>query len=858
MDNQVASMTGEEDTNDRILLKSQPFSEPALRDEPNEPPAIRRHGATEHGISPQQSAGQKSNPPNGSAANNKKKNIHRIDRSAQPYTPSLSRSFPPVDRIIAKQATDQYYLVQAKTCNSFSTHPSDHWSLTGGIVPKCRTCIEKLAGGGGCRFQGVRAFAPVGGIVQDGASREMDEDGVREGKEIGKRKREESIDGKEEEDLGRRSKRSRRAVSQSDLGIEAIPKGSRVRKSGTSQALKNYQPVLKGFKDREQPDLRQWVLVGNWHDQDPAESKQDSTKGQGQGEASSSDKQPKLTKAEDAEYLLQMTAPALQGILSKIFRYLTAGGSEDGTGPTPALKSSPIIFRKPEPGERIVCDACGGACFLCSWMCVACGTEICLDCWEEWDPRPHGEGLTKSEEEAYMFVPRYDRCASRKRHTRAQFVLICRSTKSKIDWLHGLASAVAQEHVSFETKPEPKSIVECSTAVGDHHLRVCKYLFQSGDGILDENTFRSIWHSDGDPRRGTPIVLQGMLMRFKQAWTPKHFIRDHGKESCFLVDCVSSKTDTSPTTVGEFFEGFMQQTLKWEQRSVKLKDWPPDADFADHFPTLFEDFEQALPFPKHMSRKGHLNLASYFKDDMLKPDLGPKMYCAYPAPQFLKSAPEMQQERATTNLHLDVTDAINIMVYASTSSGEEGSEQTDKPAAVWDIFEPRSTQFLNRFLRQKYKDLKVDDPVNRQLFFLTDADLKVLDSEEWGYTKSFRIFQEPGDAVLIPAGCAHQVANGRSCIKVAVDFISPERIYVCADIMKSFRDLAANYEYHEQIEMEGGKPQRCGRTSKKDANLAKKEDVLQLYNSLVYCWLRLADVAEGMRRRNEAVKEEGR
>ena len=36
------------------------------------------------------------------------------------------------------------------------------------------------------------------------------------------------------------------------------------------------------------------------------------------------------------------------------------------------------------------------------------------------------------------------------------------------------------------------------------------------------------------------------------------------------------------------------------------------------------------------------------------------------------------------------------------------------------------------------------------------------------------ILQRLGDAVVIPAGCAHQVRNLRSCIKVALDFVSPE------------------------------------------------------------------------------------
>ncbi|KAJ1764003.1 hypothetical protein LPJ74_006731 [Coemansia sp. RSA 1843] len=34
----------------------------------------------------------------------------------------------------------------------------------------------------------------------------------------------------------------------------------------------------------------------------------------------------------------------------------------------------------------------------------------------------------------------------------------------------------------------------------------------------------------------------------------------------------------------------------------------------------------------------------------------------------------------------------------------------------------------------------------------------------------------PGDAVFVPAGCAHQVCNHANAVKVAIGFVSPERI----------------------------------------------------------------------------------
>jgi JmjC domain, hydroxylase len=62
--------------------------------------------------------------------------------------------------------------------------------------------------------------------------------------------------------------------------------------------------------------------------------------------------------------------------------------------------------------------------------------------------------------------------------------------------------------------------------------------------------------------------------------------------------------------------------------------------------------------------------------------------------------------------------------------------------------------------------------VHSQAFFLMEKDLARLKHdtgiEPWVF------YQADREAVFIPAGCPHQVRNLRSCIKVALDFVSPE------------------------------------------------------------------------------------
>ncbi len=92
-----------------------------------------------------------------------------------------------------------------------------------------------------------------------------------------------------------------------------------------------------------------------------------------------------------------------------------------------------------------------------------------------------------------------------------------------------------------------------------------------------------------------------------------------------------------------------------EPMILKLKDWPPTEDFAETMPQRFKNLMECLPLPEYTHRTGVFNLASRLPDFFVKPDLGPKMYVAYGSALYPKEG--------TTNLHLDISDATNVMVY---------------------------------------------------------------------------------------------------------------------------------------------------------------------------------------------------
>ncbi len=120
---------------------------------------------------------------------------------------------------------------------------------------------------------------------------------------------------------------------------------------------------------------------------------------------------------------------------------------------------------------------------------------------------------------------------------------------------------------------------------------------------------------------------------------------------------------------------------------------------------------------------------------------------------------EMQGSKGSTQLHMDMADAVNIMLYAaSTPDGRQGS-------AAWDLFKAEDSMKLRKFLGQKFKGQFEDDPIHSQQFYL-DAQLRQELFKEFN-VMSYRIYQKPGDAVFIPAGCAHQVSDNAASISSA-------------------------------------------------------------------------------------------
>ncbi|KAI0300519.1 hypothetical protein B0F90DRAFT_1723573 [Multifurca ochricompacta] len=308
------------------------------------------------------------------------------------------------------------------------------------------------------------------------------------------------------------------------------------------------------------------------------------------------------------------------------------------------------------------------------------------------------------------------------------------------------------------------------------------------DSALTEETFRQVW------AEGRPLVVKGVLDKFNIKWTPEYFIEKYGDHSCTIVDCVTEAKQE--VTVGWFFAMFGKYDERIDSRVWKLKDWPSWTDFKSAFPELYDDFARAVPIQSYCRRDGVLNIASHFPSNAVAPDLGPKMYNAF-------ATSDTEGSKGSTRLHMDMADAVNMMVHVEPcADGTPGG-------ARWDLFRAEDAPAIRQFLSERFKLANGLDPIHSQQFYLD----KKLRAELYAKTgvRSHRVIQRQGEAVFIPAGCAHQVCNLSDCIKVAADFVSPENIERCARLTEEFR--AQNLER------------------------MWKEDVLQLQTMMWYAWV---------------------
>ncbi|KAG5223723.1 transcription factor [Salix suchowensis] len=232
--------------------------------------------------------------------------------------------------------------------------------------------------------------------------------------------------------------------------------------------------------------------------------------------------------------------------------------------------------------------------------------------------------------------------------------------------------------------------------------------------------------------QGIPFLVRDHTPKLRCDWSPVGLADVLGADRCTVVDC--EDTDyLKTTTVEDFLLGLDEKN----DRVLKLKDYPTDQRFKSKSYILARDFQLALPAPAYSSEDGPLNITNFFPINYSNiPDLGPKMYAAM-------TSKFGHDGHGSTRLHIDISDAVNIM-----ARGE----------ALWHVFLSKDADQLKKYVATKYKGPWLNDNpfLNQYHKYLTSTDLAEL--KELGITP-FTFRQRQGDVVFIPAGSPHQLSK---------------------------------------------------------------------------------------------------
>lgn len=76
-----------------------------------------------------------------------------------------------------------------------------------------------------------------------------------------------------------------------------------------------------------------------------------------------------------------------------------------------------------------------------------------------------------------------------------------------------------------------------------------------------------------------------------------------------MFDCQAEVAQDS--TIRDFYNLFDAHPENDDEKVLKLKDWPWNTEFKEHCPSLYDDFQQALPVPDYTRRDGVTNISAF-------------------------------------------------------------------------------------------------------------------------------------------------------------------------------------------------------------------------------------------------------
>ena len=476
---------------------------------------------------------------------------------------------------------------------------------------------------------------------------------------------------------------------------------------------------------------------------------------------------------ETADYILVFVASQFCDMAKEELKISRYHNSESN-----AWKRSVLLVRE-------ICDVCNTSIFNFHWTCTFCGTCVCLDCKKErqfgqirWKPTTK---VDKEERDHFFWL----KCHSHKDHN---MMLTQITTGDALKYLNENLHKICEQRnitqrcgCSLRTRNcvkmisktilleqprenQPNELVLREMMKRQRHKakpkrrmslmeqqliyrkvdtsyisqgRILK-LTKPSESQDSYKIFKDQWE------QGKPVVIANVTQNIKKfIWSPGYFSMRFGNEKHAMVDC---ETDVviKQVAMRHFWDGFKHIKRRLprdceEKIVLKLKDWPTSDDFADIMKEHYDETMKAVPMSAYTHRDGKYNLARYLPMHFSRPDLGPKMYSAYS-----QCHPSKQ---GSTNLHLDVSDAVNVMVHVSKPDDAHlspdqystkatrlaldiaGADEYDKaqldagvrlPGAIWHIWPAQQADEMRNVLRNVAKENGkplgvLDDPIHDQV-----------------------------------------------------------------------------------------------------------------------------------------------
>ncbi|XP_074269974.1 lysine-specific demethylase JMJ28-like [Silene latifolia] len=164
----------------------------------------------------------------------------------------------------------------------------------------------------------------------------------------------------------------------------------------------------------------------------------------------------------------------------------------------------------------------------------------------------------------------------------------------------------------------------------------------------------------------------------------------------------------------------------------------------------------------------------------------------------------------TTNGGLDKsTDEMARLERLESSTLSNKSSSSESCGAYWDVFRRQDIPKLLEYINKHVDELSVNydfpknvvHPIFDGSFYLDSIHKMQLkeefDIEPWTFNQCL------GEAVFIPAGCPYQMRNVKSCVNIALGFISPENASESIKVINEIRALPNNHKAKElKLEVE--------------------------------------------------------